>query len=91
MAEEMLTCGTPRAWGETEPGDLVVIKKDGDGTDRALAKAEAVGGQSEHHALRTTDLSRGFFSLGEITAADQQRHIGVSGAQVSCRRATDHA
>ncbi|WP_460095640.1 hypothetical protein [Pseudomonas sp. H3_E03] len=79
--EEMLRCGTPRFLRKTQSGKGVVHIKDHDAADRAIAEAQVICGGVNQHAPRPAHVLGGALSLGKVATTDQQRYVGMSGAQ----------
>jgi hypothetical protein len=69
----------------------VVHIKDHNPADRASAKSQVVRSGIDHHALRPANILSGLPSLGKVTTADQQRYVGMSGAQRSGSLVTNGA
>ncbi|MNN43966.1 hypothetical protein D3C81_1582320 [compost metagenome] len=66
---------------ETQPGKGMIHIENRHGTDRAITQPQVIGRRVNNHALRPAHFLGGLLSLGQVSAADQQRDAGISSTQ----------
>lgn len=74
-----------------QPGQRVIHIENRHGADRAIAQSEILRGRVDDHTLRPTHFFGGLLRLGQVTTANQQRHLGMGRAQGLGRAMADGA